>query len=69
LPGGGLTKVSASHRSPYGLIESKWTLDGEDFKYDVTIPLNTTAIVELPNGESKNVGSGKYSFSVKYAAK
>jgi alpha-L-rhamnosidase len=48
IPGGGLKTVTASYKSPYGLIKTKWELDGKQFKLWVTVPANTEADVELP---------------------
>ncbi|MFC1724677.1 family 78 glycoside hydrolase catalytic domain [candidate division KSB1 bacterium] len=47
-PGGGLKYVKAEYNSIYGKIFSHWRLDGETLKYDVTIPVNTTATVYVP---------------------
>jgi alpha-L-rhamnosidase len=46
-PGGQLTYASASLDSMYGLIESKWVLEDDDFQLAVTIPPNTEGIVRL----------------------
>jgi alpha-L-rhamnosidase len=63
-PGGGLTNASAEHTSMYGTIKSAWKIEGGKFIYDVEIPANTTATVNLPGSkESKELGSGKYSFT------
>ncbi|MDR0843911.1 MAG: glycoside hydrolase family 78 protein [Tannerella sp.] len=45
----GLNSVNASYRSPYGLIKSAWTRNGNQFAWNITIPPNTTATVELPS--------------------
>ncbi|MDR1330855.1 MAG: glycoside hydrolase family 78 protein [Tannerella sp.] len=45
----GLNSVSACYESPYGLIESKWTREGDKLSWSVTIPANTTATVKLPS--------------------
>lgn len=57
-PGGGLTKVSVKHDSPYGEISSTWEVSGKNFSLKVKIPLNTSATVELPDGQIQNLGSG-----------
>lgn len=47
--GGTLTYAKGHYDSIYGRISSGWTLDGNDFTYDVTIPANTTATLYLPS--------------------
>jgi alpha-L-rhamnosidase len=65
-PGGGLTNAEAEFESMYGKIKSVWKIDGGNFIYDIEIPANTTATVVLPGSkEPKELGSGKYSFTVK----
>lgn len=64
-PGGGLTNANAKFESMFGKIKSAWKIDGGNFLYEVEIPANTTATVILPNSEKKELGSGKYSFTVK----
>jgi alpha-L-rhamnosidase len=44
----GLNSVSAQYASPYGLIGSEWTRNGDQLTWSVTIPANTTATVKLP---------------------
>ena len=56
-----LNGVEASHPSPYGLIRSKWRRDGKRILWDVTIPTNTTATLYLPDGATKELGSGNHS--------
>jgi alpha-L-rhamnosidase len=57
-PGGGLTRVSASHESLYGQVRSAWTLDGGTFAIDVAVPANTTATVRLPSADLAQVTEG-----------
>ncbi|MBI2929336.1 MAG: family 78 glycoside hydrolase catalytic domain [Verrucomicrobia bacterium] len=45
---GDLTWVKARHRSPYGLIASEWKQEGDAFKWNITVPPNTTATVYVP---------------------
>ena len=40
--GGTLTYANGHYDSGYGRISSGWALDGEDFTYDVTIPVSYT---------------------------
>jgi alpha-L-rhamnosidase len=44
----GLNSVSASHKSMYGLMESRWRRDGGKVTLDITVPPNTTATVWVP---------------------
>ena len=65
-PGGGLKNATAEHFSMYGKIKSSWKIEDDNFLYEVEIPANTTATVILPgNKERKELGSGKYSFTIK----
>ena len=60
----GLDHVKASHRSPYGLIESEWTNTGDLFDWQVSIPPNSRATVYIPgNDEPIKIGSGTHHFS------
>lgn len=46
----GLDFVKASHQSPYGLIKSEWKKSGNQLVWNVVIPANTTADIDLPQG-------------------
>ena len=63
----GLTHVSATYRSPYGLIESRWRRDGNMLHWQITIPANTTADVCIPQRggtyDTRHYGSGTYEVS------
>jgi len=61
--GGGLTHARATLRSPYGVIESGWRLEGDRVRLGVTIPPNTTATVHVPGGETVEVGAGRHEFA------
>jgi alpha-L-rhamnosidase len=64
IPGGGLSSAEASFRSPYGLIECLWRLEGESITIDATVPPNTTASVRLPGKEEHfEVGSGRHQWA------
>src|SRR5574344_767942 len=56
--------VDASYESPYGRISSCWKKSLQKLHWEVTIPVNTTATVCLPNGEQKEIGSGNSVFDV-----
>ena len=46
----GLDSVRASHVSPYGTIASAWSVAGNRFTWDVTVPVNVTATIHIPAG-------------------
>jgi alpha-L-rhamnosidase len=54
-PGGGLTHAEGSFDSIHGKILTKWSLTQGTFSLDVTIPLNTTATIELPTNDLSSV--------------
>jgi alpha-L-rhamnosidase len=59
-PGGGLTWARGHYDSIRGRIESSWSIADGGFKYDVTIPANTTATVYVPAKDAASVlESGK----------
>jgi len=62
-PGGGLTWVTASHESPFGVIESAWRIDGRTFRLTVVVPDGTMAEVVLPDGHTELAGPGRHCFS------
>ena len=76
VPGGTLTWAEASLESAYGLIKSRWEIEGNTFKLELEVPPNTKAMVILPNqqanvalGEEEKgstVGSGRHFFSCEY---
>ncbi len=55
---GDLTYVDASYHSIYGKIKSRWKLGNGQFKWDVTIPANTTATVYVPTLNKEEVMEG-----------
>jgi alpha-L-rhamnosidase len=58
VPGAGLTSAVAAHESPYGRIESSWTIVGNELRLEVRIPPGTTAEVVLPGGDARDLGPG-----------
>ncbi len=58
MPGGGITSARASHDSPYGRIESAWSIVDDEMILRVQVPPNTTARVDLPDGSSRTVMPG-----------
>ncbi|TCO28851.1 alpha-L-rhamnosidase [Pedobacter psychrotolerans] len=74
----GLNHFEASHTGPYGAILSSWKRTTKGVKYDVVIPANSTASVEIPViGGTKvyldgkqisntiNISAGRYVFELK----
>ena len=55
--------ANVSFDSPYGSITSNWKKNLQHLDWHVVIPCNTTAIVYLPDGTTKEIGSGAYDFS------
>ena len=65
-PGGTLTHASASYNSIHGQITTDWTLKNKTFSLKTTIPVNTTATIQLPDGSKpEQIGSGTYHFTCK----
>jgi len=74
----GLEHFTASHESPYGTIISSWKKNKNGVKYDVKIPANSTASLDIPLLSGKKVyldgkvtsnkqelPAGSYSFDIK----
>ena len=55
--------ANVSFDSPYGRITSNWKKNLQHLDWHVVIPCNTTASVYLPDGTTKEIGSGTYDFS------
>lgn len=56
--------ANVSYDSPYGRIASNWKKTLQHLDWHVEIPCNTTATICLPDGTTKEVGSGSYDFSM-----
>ena len=54
-PGGGFTRVKASHNTMYGRVVSEWTLSDDKFELVVEVPANTRATVRLPGAQLAHV--------------
>jgi len=54
----GLTHVKASHQSGYGMISSEWTIEDRVFRWNITVPPNTTATVYIPANSPDEVMEG-----------
>lgn len=59
----GLTRVDVTRRTPYGDLRCAWKCVKGTICVDVTIPVNTNAIVYLPEKEQPvSLGSGNYHY-------
>ena len=56
--------ANTSYITPYGKVVSNWKRTLMKLHWEVTVPVNTTAEVHLPNGKVQQVGSGSYTFDV-----
>lgn len=65
-PGGGLTHAKARHLTPYGPAEVGWELRNRVLIVNATVPTGTSAIVDLPGDEPREVGPGTHRFTVKF---
>ncbi|MGW8482112.1 family 78 glycoside hydrolase catalytic domain [Microbacterium sp. NPDC055903] len=63
--GGGFTRASASHESPYGRIDVAWHLEREELVLDVALPTGTTGVIRLPGAEGVEIGPGVHRASVR----
>jgi alpha-L-rhamnosidase len=63
-PGGDLTWAKAELDSPYGRIATDWKRRGERWTLRASIPPNTRAEIELPNGQRQEVGAGNHTFDI-----
>ena len=53
-----LPSVRASYDSLHGLIKSAWELDGETFRWRVTVPPNVSARITVPTSDPSSVLEG-----------
>jgi alpha-L-rhamnosidase len=67
-PGGDLTFARARHRTPYGIAESSWKIEGGKMTVEIEVPPNASASVSLPGHHSSpiEIGSGRYHWSYPY---
>ncbi len=61
--------INSSYKCIYGKIVSRWKKVNGNLIWDVEIPANTTATLYMPDGTTKEIGSGKYSFNEKLPVK
>ena len=62
LPGGGLTRACASHRTPYGTAGIQWQISAGKLRVQVTVPVGAGGVVELPGHAPQRVGHGEHEF-------
>ncbi len=55
-----INHINVSYNSIYGKIVSRWEKKAGKLFWHVEIPANTKALVDLPNGSTKELGSGTY---------
>jgi alpha-L-rhamnosidase len=53
-----MTWAKGSYDSPYGRINSSWSVSGKTLTYNATVPANTTATLFLPATTVKQVTEG-----------
>ena len=64
-PGGGFTRASAAHETPYGRAVIAWTLDDAGvFTVTIDIPTGATGSIELPGQDPERRGPGRHEFRV-----
>lgn len=61
-PGGHFTHAELEYTSVYGKITSKWRKKNDSYEYEITVPANTTAYVELPDGRRMTCTAGTHFF-------
>lgn len=63
-PGGGLSFASARHETPYGMASISWRSTGVGHSVTIEVPTGASARVELPGQEPREVGSGRFEYTV-----
>lgn len=61
-PGGTLTWARAEYKTRYGVIRSAWRVEAGKFTYKCTVPEGTTARITLPDGQTRTLAAGSYTF-------
>ena len=66
IPDKRIGNVNATYESPYGAIKSSWEFNKNGtWHFRAEIPANPSATVILPNGETREQASGKFTWSGK----
>jgi alpha-L-rhamnosidase len=58
------THVSMGYNSAMGRIETGWEQTDNGYRVNVTVPFDTTAVLELPNRQPITLTSGHHSVNV-----
>lgn len=62
-PRSGLTRASATLRTPYGEASSAWSLADGELHLEVRVPVGVLADIVLPSGDTRQIGHGMHSFA------
>ncbi|MFP3712119.1 glycoside hydrolase family 78 protein [Puerhibacterium sp. TATVAM-FAB25] len=65
-PGPGITSAAASHVTPYGRASVSWHVADETLTVDVTVPVGTSATIDIPGHPASTVGHGDHHVEVAY---
>ncbi len=60
----GLDWIRSWHRSPRGMIESRWTREKDSIDFEITIPPASTGTLVLPGRQPQEIGSGRHQITV-----
>ncbi len=63
-PGGHFTRAEAKYVSVYGPVESRWKRRETGAKFVISIPLNCTAAIRLPDGSTAEQGAGEKAYQI-----
>ena len=58
VPDTGLDSAEGSLMTQRGRVSTSWTRDGDAASLEATVPVNVSAVVELPAGDYEVAGSG-----------
>jgi alpha-L-rhamnosidase len=64
LPGGGLTRASARHLTPYGEASAGWEIADGSLHVRAVVPVGCSAEVVLPGGDVVEAGHGTHEWAV-----
>lgn len=69
IPGGGLDSCELEYNSPYGMVKVHWEKVAGGYDYEITIPSNTDATVQLKDGARYHITAGTYHYHTKEPGK